>query len=46
MGLAIAGVFGGPVLALFTAGILLPIVNGKGAAVGFVVGSGKYTSCK
>ena len=40
MGITVAGVFGGPVLALFICGIFLPVTNWKGCAIGFILGSG------
>ena len=43
MGLTIAGVFGGPSLAVFTIGIFLPNVNHRSAIVGFICGSGEWS---
>lgn len=41
---AIFGMFGGPMVGLFIAGISIPIANTKGAFIGFVTGAGMASS--
>jgi len=41
MGMTFVGILNGPGLAVFTMGIFLPVINNKGAIVGYLVGSGK-----
>ena len=43
MAAAFIGMFGGPMLGLFLAGICIPIANAKGAFVGYVIGAGGLT---
>ena len=40
MAVAFIGMFGGPILGLFIAGIYIPIANTKGAFIGFIAGAG------
>ena len=40
--LTIGGVLGGPMFAVYTMGIFLPIINNKGAFIGSICGTGKF----
>ena len=44
MMIAVGGVFGGASYAVFVMGIFIPVVTQRGAIIGTVIGTGRFSS--